>query len=720
MKRLFKVSSVLTTAVALFFTWSCAKDLSDTSIDANTTPGAISFTESINSMATKATDTAFDTNDQISVSAYDSTGAVYASNVTYTFNGSIFTSSDPIMYGSDDAAQLSFRAIYPAVTLDAENKTVNFTIESDQSTGDNYTMSDLMSSYVEPTSSETPELTFKHILTKMIFKISSSDVELTNVVAKASTSTSIEYNIGTLFSSVTNDVSNVTMVDNGSDSYKAIILPQSYAAGDVLGVVTVNGVDYEIILNNALTVSAGVQYTYELSIIDGTITFDNPSINGWTVDVSNEEPAGDDYETSQTYVSSIEEFEALDLSALESGEVIVWKDGTYDTVNISISTSGSPSKPIILRAETPGGVIFTGSSTLTLDAGYIQVSGFWWKDPTQTDGSHLIKFGSSSTYCKVSDCAASAYNASEDYTNESKWVSVYGTNNTLTGCTLVEKRNEGCAVVVWLTEHNLAVNHTITNNYFERSKTLYDGGSSMNGQECIRIGDSAYSMTDSGCLIEGNHFYTCHGELNECISNKAGDNTYRNNLFENTQSSLSLRHGNNCVIEYNYFVGGGLSGTGGFRIIGENHVARYNYLHDINGSGNRGAMTISKGVPDSELNDYFQVKNAEIYGNVCVNSSYSFNVNYGSGDQTLGAIGTTIKDNIVYTTSSSDYFINYSSTDETDITWENNLFVGSGKFSTGISFDTTELTDEISAAIAYPTDAIQAIKDDAGCSWSVN
>ena len=58
----------------------------------------------------------------------------------------------------------------------------------------------------------------------------------------------------------------------------------------------------------------------------------------------------------------------------------------------------------------------------------------------------------------------------------------------------------------------------------------------------------------------------------EIISNKSCKNTYSDNGFYECKGTLTLRHGNDCLVTGNYFIGNNISQTGGVRIIGENHV----------------------------------------------------------------------------------------------------------------------------------------------------
>ena len=70
--------------------------------------------------------------------------------------------------------------------------------------------------------------------------------------------------------------------------------------------------------------------------------------------------------------------------------------------------------------------------------------------------------------------------------------------------------------------------------------------------ETIRIGTSANSMESSRTIVENNTFKNCDGEI-EIISNKSANNIFRNNLFLESKGSLTLRHGNNALVEGNVF-----------------------------------------------------------------------------------------------------------------------------------------------------------------------
>jgi poly(beta-D-mannuronate) lyase len=291
-------------------------------------------------------------------------------------------------------------------------------------------------------------------------------------------------------------------------------------------------------------------------------------------------------------------------------------------------------------------------------------------------------------------------------TVDSKWVSIFGTNNTVDHCSFENKNNSGTLLVVWLTS-GVTVNHRITNNYFGyRNSNLDINGDELNGQEIIRVGDSSTSMTFANCNVTGNFFEKCNGEI-EVISNKSCGNLYSNNLFLECKGMLTLRHGNNCTVAGNYFFGNGISDSGGVRIIGENHKVYNNYFENLRGTGYRAALCMVRGKQNSALNEYYQVKNALVAFNTMINCSQSFSINYNSSSTlTLPPINSVIAHNHIYNTSSSytNVVIDQNFVSAMSLTWKNNL-MNQGKY-TDFSYNSTQVITNVDAKMSQVATAI--------------
>ena len=330
------------------------------------------------------------------------------------------------------------------------------------------------------------------------------------------------------------------------------------------------------------------------------------------------------------------------------GDTVVMANGTWTDVEIEFFAEGAEGDTITLRAETPGQVVLSGRSSLKIGGSYLKVDGLWF-DGGELQRGHIIEFRRTSSrlasHSRLTNCAVTDYNPPNRST-EYKWVSIYGTHNRVDHCHFAGKDHDGATVVVWLRDppNDSPVWHRIDRNYFGHRPEL-----GKNGGESLRIGTSSRSMQDSYVLVEHNLFEECDGEI-EIISNKSGNNTYRHNTFRRSSGVLTLRHGNDAHVYGNFFLGEGKAGTGGVRIIGERHRVYNNYFQDLKGTGYRAALAIVKGVPDSPLNRYFQVKDATIAFNTFVNVAETFVVGVGnSSDQSLAPDSLVIVNNLVET-----------------------------------------------------------------------
>jgi len=250
------------------------------------------------------------------------------------------------------------------------------------------------------------------------------------------------------------------------------------------------------------------------------------------------------------------------------------------------------------------------------------------------------------------------------------WVMMYGKNNRFDHNHLVGKRNKGVTMAVRLnTEASQENYHQIDHNYFGPRSIL-----GSNGGETLRIGTSHYSMTNSHTIVENNYFDRCDGEL-EIISSKSGKNVIRNNSFYESRGTLTMRHGNDTLVEGNVFFGNGADHTGGIRVINARQTVRNNYMEGLTGSRFGGALVIMNGVPNSPVNRYQQVVGSVIENNTLVNSD---NIQLAAGsDQERSAvpIDTTFKNNLIYSESVKEVFTVYD--DVSGIDFASNI-VGSG------------------------------------------
>jgi poly(beta-D-mannuronate) lyase len=229
-------------------------------------------------------------------------------------------------------------------------------------------------------------------------------------------------------------------------------------------------------------------------------------------------------------------------------------------------------------------------------------------------------------YCTLRDCAITQDAETKD-SKERKWISLYGLGHTVERCHFEGKTSKGTLLVAWLPEQaGEPATHLITRNYFGPRPRL-----GKNGGEIIRLGDSDTSLQSAACTVSENLFVQCDGEV-ECISNKSCDNRYLRNTFVECQGTLTLRHGNRCLVEGNWFDGKHRKFTGGIRIIGEDHQVKGNHLQGLEGDGARTAICVMNGIKDSPANGYLQVKNAVVASNSIFDCKHSVLIGFADED----------------------------------------------------------------------------------------
>ena len=330
---------------------------------------------------------------------------------------------------------------------------------------------------------------------------------------------------------------------------------------------------------------------------------------------------------------------------VRAGDTLALKDGTWADVHLKIQAEGTAAKPVTIKAQTPGKVVFTGASRLSVGGVHVVVDGLWFQNPT---GEQVIELRQDSKQlandCRITNCAVTN-DAQLASTASSQFVSIYGARNRVDHCYIAGKTTQGTTMVVWLTnESKDQGKHQIDHNHFGPRQKL-----GKNGGETIRLGDSKTSMQTAACTVEHNLFEKCDGEA-ECISNKSCGNLYRNNTFQGVSGTLTLRHGNGCTVENNVFIGDGAKGAGGVRIIGEDHTVTGNRFENLTGDDERSAMCFMLGIPESPANGYFQVKRAKVTGNTFINCKHNILIGM-SGDKkaTLPPLETEISGNTIQT-----------------------------------------------------------------------
>lgn len=403
------------------------------------------------------------------------------------------------------------------------------------------------------------------------------------------------------------------------------------------------------------------------------------------------------------------------------GDTLVLADGTYSDFEIHFKGEGEADKPITLRAQTPGNVILSGQSDLQMSGEHLVVSGLYFKDG-YTPSSQVISFRMSKdalcNNCRVTETVIEDYN--QPLRREvDGWVMMYGKNNRFDHNSLIGKRNTGVTMAVRMnTPESRENNHRIDHNYFGPRQIL-----GSNGGETLRIGTSHYSRSDSNTVVENNYFDRADGEV-EVISSKSGGNQIRSNVFFESRGTLTLRHGNNAVVEGNVFFGNGVDHTGGIRVINAGQTVRGNYMEGLTGSRFGGGLVVMNGIPNGPINRYDVVENALITENSIIHVD-NIQLGAGSDEERYGVpVDSEFTNNLIATKNGEDTFTLYD--DMSGIDFNNNILDGEvpEELAQGFEKKTVSLSRAANGLlypdgleVGAPRDLTVISKDDVGAPW---
>lgn len=328
---------------------------------------------------------------------------------------------------------------------------------------------------------------------------------------------------------------------------------------------------------------------------------------------------------------------------LQAGDSVLLAAKEWQDVNLEFKGTGTVTAPITFAAEEAGKTFFTGNSRIEIGGNWLIVSGFVFRNGAITDKGSIVAFRTNSSNlaynCRLTNVTIDNYNP-KDGKIDTKYISLYGTNNRVDNCSFSNKTNAGATLVVWLDK--IADNHLIDHNYFGARADL-----GKNGGETIRIGTSHWESYHSDCIVEHNLFENCDGEI-EIISNKSEGNQYRYNTFRSCEGTLTLRHGSDCKVYGNYFFGDEKKKCGGVRVIGSGHSVYNNYFENLRGTSYRAAICLANGVPNSPANRYRQVENAKIAFNTIVNCKEPFAIGAGADEEkSLAPTNSFIENNLI-------------------------------------------------------------------------
>lgn len=323
------------------------------------------------------------------------------------------------------------------------------------------------------------------------------------------------------------------------------------------------------------------------------------------------------------HVSSIAALQSAINSAVPGDQIIV-TNGTYTTTGaINIGAAGTSAQPILIAAQSIGGVTIAGSGGFRFNspAAFVIVQGFKF-----THTSSQASMGAGATHCRFTRNVFQT-------TGSGEYLTVTGNDNEVDHNTFQNKSTLGRFIAIRGTGSQIAQRLWIHHNYFFNFSPQ-----TGNGAEGLQFGLSGFSLSNSNSIVEFNLFQKVDGE-NEMVSDKASSVTYRFNTFrDNTQGQFTLRHGNNCKVYGNYFIN-----SFGIRFFGDDHQIFSNFF--VN---NNPAIQIGNGdgeVPPDPLTSHDRPDRVQVVYNTLVNNVA--NILMSGRTNGLGATSTVIANNVI-------------------------------------------------------------------------
>ncbi|MBJ7880608.1 DUF4957 domain-containing protein [Gelidibacter salicanalis] len=366
-------------------------------------------------------------------------------------------------------------------------------------------------------------------------------------------------------------------------------------------------------------------------------------------------------------VSTISEFNQAVLNA-KPGTTITLANGVWKDAELVFEGIGTKDNPITLTVEKKGKVTLEGASNLQMAGDFLIVEGLVFKNG-YTPTNAVISFRKSreemANNSRLTECVIDNYNNPERQVQD-YWITIYGKNNRIDHNHISGKKNLGVTMIVGLdTRGSIENNHKIDHNYFGPRPTFGN-----NGGETLRIGTSHNALENSNTLVASNYFDRCNGE-HEIISNKSCQNTFKHNTFFECTGTLTMRHGNETLVDGNVFIGNGKPSTGGVRVINETQTVINNYHIGLTGYRFRGAFVMMNGVPNSPPNRYVPVIDSKVNHNTFINCDH---ILFGAGsdaERSQAPKTSEFSKNIIYNEHKKDIITVYD--DISGITFKDNI-----------------------------------------------
>jgi len=329
-------------------------------------------------------------------------------------------------------------------------------------------------------------------------------------------------------------------------------------------------------------------------------------------------------------------------SEMLPGDDLVLADGTWNNKQIRLHAISQKKQPITLRAETPGKVIFTGSSQIQISGRYVIVKDLVFKDLSNREEVLTLRTGldQAAEECQVTNCVFDNRNARRSV-SESTFVAVYGSKNKIDHCYFSGKQNPGADMTISAADGD--VENRIEQNHFGPRAPIANQRTAS-----IRIGTAADARQKPKATILENLFEECDGSPGVIVCHSS-DNVIRGNTFSKCAGGVLLRHGENCLVDGNYFLGNPTKTQWGVHVTGADQFVISNYFSGLQSESADATVALYNGALNAPANSYEAVRDATIAFNTFIDCQYALAIGKSvTKDAASPPANTLIANNIFF------------------------------------------------------------------------
>ncbi len=324
------------------------------------------------------------------------------------------------------------------------------------------------------------------------------------------------------------------------------------------------------------------------------------------------------------------QFNALS-GTLQPGDQIILAAGRWQDAGLRFTGQGDPAHPIVIRAQTPGATILTGSSSLAIAGSNLVVSGLAFQDGNFTSAGFValrlgMGMGRGCDYCILHHISIDNYNPAPGAAVRSFYLVLQGHDVTVMDSRFSGKHSAGAFLVAdHPSNENLCApgqpclqRLLILRNSFTGLVAGANPDAEGDKYKIMQIGGDD-GLLRSFSVIRGNIFRDNDGAT-ALVDLKTSDIIVQDNKFLSNSGALDIREANRVLVDANLFDAGSRPGMGGVIVSSRDHWIVNNRFRGLSAPSDyyHWPVALTAGATEElgdKAQDYARAKNIVIAGN---------------------------------------------------------------------------------------------------------